>query len=159
MNLKIYMTMIFSFFVNVRVREVHIMSAGSGSETCFSSHHVKHVMTGGLEVFPISTFPQAKNGTTPNPIRAHSQRDPLRSPCWRTDGSASPPSCSWSSTACCHLAGRLLWSPGTWSPLFPCSVSPAVAWTKAQEEIAYVSKTTDAAPKLPIINQWKSMEM
>lgn len=33
----------------------------------FSSHHVKHVMTGGLEVFPISTFPQAKTEQPPTP--------------------------------------------------------------------------------------------
>lgn len=65
-----------------------------------------------------------------------------RSPCWKTGGLASPLLCSWSSTAGCHSAGRPLWSPGTSPLLCLCSVSPAAAWTAAQQENVHISFST-----------------
>lgn len=50
-------------------------------------------------------------------------------PCWRTCAARPRLTCSWSSIAYCRSADRLLWSPGTWFPLFRDSVCPAAAET------------------------------
>lgn len=54
--------------------------------------------------------------------------------CWRTAAVASPPTCSWSSTAGSHSAGRPLWSPETSPPLCLCSASLAAAWTDVHQK-------------------------